>query len=38
MPAQLAEKVRAAGIQVFALTDHDTVAGVEELTAHRRPG
>ncbi len=30
-PFQLAEKVKAAGIKVFALTDHDTVAGAEEL-------
>lgn len=30
-PVQLVEKVKAAGIQVFALTDHDTVIGAEQL-------
>lgn len=30
-PLQLVEKVKAAGIRMFALTDHDTVAGVETL-------
>ena len=30
-PVQLVEKVRAAGIRVFALTDHDTVTGAERL-------
>ena len=30
-PAQLAERVKAAGIRVFALTDHDTVTGTEQL-------
>lgn len=30
-PLQLAEKVKAAGIRVFALTDHDTVAGAKVL-------
>lgn len=31
-PAQLVKKVKAAGIRVFALTDHDTVEGVKMLT------
>lgn len=30
-PTHLAEKAKAAGIRVFALTDHDTVNGVEQL-------
>lgn len=30
-PLRLAEKAKAAGLRVFALTDHDTVAGAEEL-------
>lgn len=30
-PLQLAERVKTAGVEVFALTDHDTVAGAEEL-------
>lgn len=30
-PVQLAERVKAAGIQVFALTDHDTITGAERL-------
>lgn len=30
-PTQLAENAKAAGIQIFALTDHDTVAGAEQL-------
>lgn len=30
-PVRLAEKVKAAGISVFSITDHDTVAGTEEL-------
>ena len=29
-PAQLVERAAAAGIQVLALTDHDTLAGVKE--------
>ena len=37
-PAQLAEKVKAAGISVFALTDHDTVTGTEELKKHLSDG
>ncbi len=32
-PAELVRKVTAAGIRVFALTDHDTVAGIEETAA-----
>lgn len=31
-PEQLVEKVKATGIQIFALTDHDAVAGVKTLT------
>lgn len=30
-PLRLAEKAGAAGIRVFALTDHDTVSGAEQL-------
>ncbi len=30
-PLRLAEQARAAGIRVFSLTDHDTVAGAEQL-------
>lgn len=30
-PVQLVEKVKAAGIRFFALTDHDTVTGAEQL-------
>lgn len=30
-PLRLAERAKAAGIGTFALTDHDTVAGAEEL-------
>lgn len=30
-PLRLAERAKAAGIEVFALTDHDTVAGAELL-------
>ena len=37
-PAQLAEKVKAAGISVFALTDHDTVSGAEKLKKHLPDG
>ncbi len=29
-PAEVAERARAAGIGVWALCDHDTVAGLEE--------
>jgi predicted metal-dependent phosphoesterase TrpH len=29
-PAQLVERAAAAGVEVLALTDHDTVAGLEE--------
>lgn len=35
-PIQLAEKVKSAGIRIFALTDHDTVTGAEQL-AKRLP-
>lgn len=30
-PVQLAESVKAVGINVFAITDHDTITGVEQL-------
>jgi predicted metal-dependent phosphoesterase TrpH len=30
-PVLLAEKVRDAGISVFSLTDHDTIAGIREI-------
>lgn len=33
-PIQLSKKVNAAGIQFFALTDHDTVVGAEQLAKH----
>ncbi len=36
-PAQLAEKVREAGISVFSVTDHDTADGAEELLAGPLP-
>jgi predicted metal-dependent phosphoesterase TrpH len=32
-PAQLAQKMSVAGIEAFALTDHDTLAGVPEARA-----
>jgi 3',5'-nucleoside bisphosphate phosphatase len=37
-PAELIERAAAAGVQVLALTDHDTVAGLEEAqrSAHAR--
>lgn len=31
--AELAENIKAAGIDVFALTDHDTIEGCEEMAA-----
>ena len=37
-PLCLAEKVKAAGIRVFALTDHDTVTGAEYLAEHLSEG
>lgn len=37
-PLCLAEKVKSAGIRIFALTDHDTVAGAEQLTQHLPDG
>lgn len=37
-PVQLAGHVKAAGIQIFALTDHDTVIGAEQLTEHLPKG
>lgn len=37
-PVQLAEKVKAAGIRIFALTDHDTVIGAEQLMEHLPEG
>lgn len=35
-PARVVERARAAGLAVMALTDHDTVAGVEEAKAAGR--
>ena len=32
-PAELVKRAKAAGIQVLAVTDHDTTAGVEEAQA-----
>ena len=37
-PIRLGEKAKAAGLRVFALTDHDTVAGAEQLLAHPPKG
>lgn len=37
-PVQLVEKVKAAGIQAFALTDHDTIIGTELLAEHLPTG
>lgn len=37
-PLQLAEKVKALGIRVFALTDHDTITGVEQAAKHLPDG
>jgi predicted metal-dependent phosphoesterase TrpH len=37
-PAQLINKALASGIKVVALTDHDSIAGWDEATAHLRPG
>jgi predicted metal-dependent phosphoesterase TrpH len=37
-PAQLINKALASGIKVMALTDHDSIAGWDEATAHLRPG
>ncbi len=36
-PLELVTAAAAAGVQVLALSDHDTVAGVRELTASGRP-
>ena len=30
-PVEIVEKIREKGIKTFALTDHDTVRGVEEI-------
>ncbi len=35
-PAQVVRNAKAAGIQVLALTDHDTVAGLDEAEAEAR--
>jgi hypothetical protein len=35
-PGQLVEEAKAAGLAAFALTDHDTVAGIEEVKAAAR--
>ena len=37
-PFQLAEKVRAANIRIFAITDHDTVMGAERLKDYPSDG
>jgi predicted metal-dependent phosphoesterase TrpH len=37
-PSQLINKALASGIKVMALTDHDSIAGWDEATAHLRPG
>lgn len=37
-PSQLINKALAAGIKTLALTDHDSIAGWDEATAHLRPG
>ena len=37
-PTHLINKAHAAGLTGIALTDHDTVAGWDEATAHLRPG
>ena len=37
-PAQLINKALASGINVLALTDHDSIAGWNEATLHLRPG
>ncbi|MEI6119590.1 MAG: PHP domain-containing protein [Actinomycetes bacterium] len=37
-PAQLINKALASGIQVLALTDHDSIAGWGEAAQHLRPG
>lgn len=37
-PFQLAEKAKSQGIQIFALTDHDTVSGVEQLSENLPEG
>lgn len=35
-PAQLARRAAAAGLNAFALTDHDTIAGLDEAEAEAR--
>lgn len=37
-PAAVVDRARAAGLDVLALTDHDTVAGWESATSHLPPG
>lgn len=37
-PTELLNKAHAAGLTTIALTDHDTVAGWDEASAHLRPG
>ncbi len=37
-PAQLINKALASGIKVLAITDHDSIAGWDEASAHLRPG
>ena len=35
-PTELVRRVHAAGVRVFAVTDHDTVAGHDEAAAAAR--
>ncbi|GAA1079992.1 PHP domain-containing protein [Nocardiopsis composta] len=37
-PAEVVARARAAGVDVFALTDHDTAAGLKEAAAALPPG
>ncbi len=37
-PSELINKALASGIKVLALTDHDSIAGWDEASAHLRPG
>src|ERR1700758_4256648 len=38
VPAEVARRARAAGLDVLALTDHDTQAGIAEASAARPAG
>ncbi len=37
-PSELINKALASGIKILALTDHDSIAGWDEASAHLRPG